>query len=631
MSFLAELKRRNVIRVGAAYLVSAWLLIEIADILFPAFGFPRFALQLLIVALALGLVPILILAWAYELTAAGLVRDRGPGTSSPENTNTARRLDQVTIAMILLALAVVATERFVLPKSATPAVANQELGKLAARPQEPAPVAAVQIPAVPTGNSIAVLPFVNMSSDPEQVYFSDGISEELLNGLVKLPGLKVAGRTSSFAFRDKQDDLRTIGKALNVAHILEGSVRKQGMRVRVTAQLVKADDGFHVWSETYDRDAGDIFALQDEITAAIIEALKVQLGTEAAPTAKVADLEAYNVYLQARQKLALRGQENLAAARSLFEKAIAMDPDYAPAHSGLGRTISLLWLYSLHSDTPVSLQEANAQGKQAAEAALALDPENAEAWSVLGMLHMWLGLDYVEAEKAISRSVQLRPNDAEIVNFAGDLYYTTFDPRREATERRAVELDPMHGVNHHDLSMVLQTEGKFEEALEAARAADALGYYDSAPNMHMFATLPALIGLGRYEEANAVVDRMEASPLVKHAVALSMRVRIASAEGDKATEQRLLAELLPLAEAGQLLPSAMAWNLIHAGRLDEAVGWVKRALPAQDSFIYDPGMYPLPERLPDHAALRALFEHPDLSPLYEMRRRNIAAARGAEK
>ena len=207
------------------------------------------------------------------------------------------------------------------------------------------------------------------------------------------------------------------------------------------------------------------------------------------------------------------------AARTLFVQAIKMDPDYAPAHSGLGRTISLLWLYSLHSDAPLALAEANTTGKAAVQAALALDPENAEAWSVLGMLHLWLDQDYVAAEKAISRSVELRPNDAEIVNFAGDLYYTTFDPRREATERRAVELDPLHGVNHHDLSMVLHTEGKFAQALEAANVAESLGYYESSPSMYMFGTLPALLGLKRYEEAKEVVSRMEASPLIAHEAA----------------------------------------------------------------------------------------------------------------
>jgi len=310
MEFIGELKRRNVIRVAIAYLVFAWLVMQVLDVVGPVFELPRGGVRMVLVLLALGLVGVVGFSWAYELTPEGLKRESEVDRTQSVTHVTAKKLDIAVIVLLVLAFGLFVFDRLS-PEVATqrPSVADQSVAPGAV------PVATPE--ATTAQKSIAVLPFVNMSSDAEQVYFSDGLSEELLNGLVKVPGLKVSGRTSSFAFRDKQDDLRAIGKALGVGHILEGSVRKQGMRVRITAQLIKADDGFHLWSETYDRDVGDIFALQDEITTAIIDVLKVKLGTAETPSTPVADLDAYNLYLQARQKLALRGVDNIKAARAV--------------------------------------------------------------------------------------------------------------------------------------------------------------------------------------------------------------------------------------------------------------------------------------------------------------------------
>ena len=282
MGFVAELKRRNVIRVAVAYLVFAWLVMQVLDVVGPVLDLPRGGSRIVLVLLILGFLGVLVFSWVYELTPDGLRRESEIDRGASITQVTARKLDVAVIALLVLSLGVFALDRYSPRREAS---ATQEPVRKAPAPAASSVASPVAVFPASTAKSIAVLPFVNMSPDPEQVYFSDGISEELLNALVKLPGLKVAGRTSSFAFRDKTDDLRKIGKSLGVGHILEGSVRKQGMRIRITAQLVKADDGFHLWSETYDRDAGDIFALQDEITAAIIEALKVKLGTDAPPAA----------------------------------------------------------------------------------------------------------------------------------------------------------------------------------------------------------------------------------------------------------------------------------------------------------------------------------------------------------
>lgn len=625
MGFIAELKRRNVIRVAIGYLVFAWLVMQVLDVVGPVLELPQGGVRMVLVLLALGLVGVVVFSWAYELTPEGLKRESEVDRTQSVTHVTAKKLDIAVIVLLALAFGLFALDR-ISPEVATqrPSVADQPVTPGADPVATPAATSAQK--------SIAVLPFVNMSSDAEQVYFSDGLSEELLNGLVKVPGLKVSGRTSSFAFRDKQDDLRAIGKALGVGHILEGSVRKQGMRVRITAQLIKADDGFHLWSQTYDRGAGDIFALQDEITAAIIEALKVQLGSNAAPSAPVADLDAYNLYLQARQKLALRGVDNIKAARALFEQAIARDPAYAPAHAGLSRAVTLLWQYGYDrgASIPITREQSAAAGQAAARAALALDPDSAEAWSVLGFIGVLLDPDIIAAEEAIGHSVALRPNDSEILNFAGDFYYWTMDPRAEDTERRAAELDPLRGFNHHDLAQVLVAKGKFEAALKSADAAEALGFYAIAPSGVINTTLPALLALRRFDEARRLADRIETAAAMPPALMVSIRHSIALAAGEHARADTLLQELVARARAREITPEYPAWRLLSAGRNDEAVAWLRRCFDEGHLWILDPQWFPLPESLPEHAAVRATYDRPELRPLFEMRRRNLARQAGAQ-
>jgi len=262
VSLFSELKRRNVFRVIAAYVVMSWLLLQIADVASSAFDVPDWTFRFLILVLSIGLIPVAVFSWVFELTPDGIKKESEVESAQSNTHATGRKLDVATILMVIIGIAFVAVQqqRPSEPRVQTPApaVAATEAGT-------PPPTGE---PAISTINSrsVAVLPFVNMSSDPENEYFADGLSEELLNQLAQIPDLQVAGRTSSFSFKDKNEDLRVIGSTLGVAHVLEGSVRRQGREVRVTAQLIRVSDGFHLWSETYDRTMDDVFMIQDDIS-----------------------------------------------------------------------------------------------------------------------------------------------------------------------------------------------------------------------------------------------------------------------------------------------------------------------------------------------------------------------------
>jgi len=282
VSFFGELKRRNVFRVGIAYAITAWVLLQIVDVITPLLELPEWAPKLIFVILAIGFFPALIFAWAFELTPEGLKREKEVDRSESITDQTGKRLNRMIIGVLGVAVVLLLVDRFVGSGS----------------PVAPEVVA--------TGSkSIAVLPFVNMSSDNEQEYFSDGITEEILNSLAAVKELKVAGRTSSFAFKGQNDDLRKIGDTLGVDHILEGSVRKAGATVRITAQLIQVDDGFHMWSDTYDRELTDVFAIQEEIATEILKQLRATLLDEELQAFEMqrTDPEVYDLYLLAKQRM----------------------------------------------------------------------------------------------------------------------------------------------------------------------------------------------------------------------------------------------------------------------------------------------------------------------------------------
>ena len=336
VSFFSELKRRNVFRVVAAYVVMSWLLLQIADVASSAFDVPDWTFRFLILVLGIGLIPVAVFSWVFELTPDGIKKESEVESGQSQTHATGRKLDVATIVMVIIGIVfvVVQQQKQSEPRVQTPAPAVTSVDAGAPPPPE--------TPAAPVVNSrsVAVLPFVNMSSDPENEYFADGLSEELLNQLAQIPDLQVAGRTSSFSFKDKNEDLRVIGNTLGVAHVLEGSVRRQGNQVRVTAQLIRVSDGFHLWSETYDRTMDDVFVIQDDISGNVANALKIVLDEtawEQMQAAGVRNVEAFVEYQKGHElfDIAHGGEDLIGTLREgliHYDRAIGLVPDFAAAY-----------------------------------------------------------------------------------------------------------------------------------------------------------------------------------------------------------------------------------------------------------------------------------------------------------
>jgi len=410
MSFIAELKRRHVIRVALGYGALAWLLVEVSATTFPMLRLPDWGPTLVLVMLLLGFPVALVFAWVYQVTPAGVRRDTGPAEPGEPLAET---------------------------PSVLPAVAE----------------------VTPSERSIAVLPFVNMSDDPANEYFSDGLSEELLNLLAQIPELHVAARTSSFSFKGEKIDVPTVAMKLNVANVLEGSVRKAGNRVRITTQLIKAANGYHLWSETYDRTLEDIFAVQDDIAGSVVSALKVSLLGEV-PKAREADPEAYTYYLQGIHFVRSGEVDNFEKARLAFELALKLDPDYAAAWTELADALQSSVAFGV-----LKRNEGVERAFAASDRALALDDSLAEAHLVKARLNMVFRYDWSTARAAIDRARQLAPGNARVALIAGNLEKTLGHFDEAVTRlRRAISLDPLNTTAHIWLSLVLIAQRRLDEA-----------------------------------------------------------------------------------------------------------------------------------------------------------------------
>ncbi|NHA15082.1 hypothetical protein [Thioalkalivibrio sp. XN279] len=465
---LADLKRRNVWRAGLAWLALSWFLIALADLLLPALGLPDAAVRWLIIVLGLLLVPVMSFAWLIELTPEGIRIDRGPEFDNPENARTARRMDQVTIVLLLLAIGLSAIRQFVLPHR----VDAPDVG--AAQVEQSAPEPAPRW--TPAGEidprSIAVLPFANLSPDPENAYLADGMAEEILNVLARVEGLRVASRTSSFSLRDRQLAVRDIGQELGVAHLLDGSVRRQGDELRITAQLVEAATDRQVWSGSFDRRLTDIFTLQEEIAQAITDVLADTLGVrEVQVRQPTTDLKAYELYLRGRQMFAQRGA-NLPPARELLEQAVARDPRFAEAWAALGGV--MLVMPSYFSDMPSD--QAAEQARSATSRALALVPDLPEALAVSARLAAERG-ERLAAVQLAERALARDPNNANSWMWHGLnlLEAGHVKAAREAFER-ANGLDPLSGIHFGWIGATQVIEGEHEAAETSLLRAHELGW-----------------------------------------------------------------------------------------------------------------------------------------------------------
>ena len=458
MSFLGELKRRNVVRVAMLYVVSSWVILQIIGTLGSMLELPGWVGKLAVLGLGLGLPIALGISWAYELTPDGLKRDSSVPPSESQRHDNARRLNVVTLIVAVIAIMTVALDRF-LPDGTThrPAAAVQAgAAEGAAKSSAPAATGAAVLPT--TG--IAVLPFANMSSDAEQDFFSDGVTEEILNLLANVDGLRVTSRTSSFSFKGQTVDLPTIARKLGVSHVVEGSVRRAGDRVRVTAQLIDVASDTHLWSETYERKLDDVFAIQADIAGHIARALKITLGADdLASIGKppTVDMESWQQFLQARYKLRNRKTAaDLDDVLNLVDTAIARDPNFARAHSL--RALALLlrpsWeqgqaaFEAQRSNRPAGQETGEreatwSEALDSANRALELDPGLGEPYAVLA-LHAQAHNLYADAYRNFREAVARAPSDPEIHNwYGGFLLDTGYLQAGWAERQRAGELDPL--------------------------------------------------------------------------------------------------------------------------------------------------------------------------------------------
>lgn len=536
-SLLDELKRRNVVRVGAAYLIVAWVLAQIADLGLENFGAPEWVIKTILFLLVLGFPLALFFAWAFELTPEGLKREKDVDRSKSVTPLAGRKLDFFIIGALLVALGYFVWER-------------QSLVDEVESAMTPVATEAEDTSAPPRNErSIAVLPFVNMSSDPEQEWFADGLTEELLNALARAPDLLVAARTSSFKFKGTTEDIPTIAKALGVAHILEGSVRRGRDRLRVTAQLVRASDGFHLWSQNYDRKPDDVIAIQEELAVEIVRALDTAMDPEALASmvsAGTASVPAYEAYLEGLawgvRTLETGDEQLLLKQRTALERAREIDPKFAAAHWALAQFWQAqMQVTSMGSElTSDTAEQRKAKYKVAIDKAITTEKDPVMRTRYRAH-EAAADLRLTEALNLITEYLSERPNDYQALDdqltllmflrrwddahpvahrlaaVAGEdsvsmqsavqnLVFMNDGAGAARVARRALELHPDNAMVRYQVHRALLWDGAIEEAREVLRPimASQLGWFNKN-----LAALRQACADGDIAEALSIHERFE--------------------------------------------------------------------------------------------------------------------------
>ena len=448
MAFFSELKRRRVGKVAIGYGAVAWMVTEASSVVMPALRLPEWTVTFVVVFLMVGFPVAMIMAWVFDVGPQGIKR------TAPLRDETASMQVRLRVAYAAVVLLLMAGLGYLLYE--------RGLGRAMAGERH---------------GSIAVLPFTNLSGDASKDYFSDGMSEELLNLLARVPGLQVASRTSAFAYKGRNVDIRQVGKDLGVETVLEGSVRQAGDQVRITAQLIDTETGFHLWSDTYDRQLADIFQVQDEIAGAIVGKLRIQLAPEdqqlaqrtRAPTQNV---EAYELYLQGRAVWKKRGEENLKRAIELYQSALARDPAFARAHAALASAYVVMAGYTKEQGDE---KKFNPMAETSARQALVLEPNIGEAHAVLAQINADRG-DFLDAESGFFFAISLEPNEPTPHHWYSILLSRVGRLQAGLTQaRRAYELDPSSPILAANLGNVLLQVGQDDEALRFVSLASELG------------------------------------------------------------------------------------------------------------------------------------------------------------
>ena len=543
MSVFSELKRRNVFRVGIAYLVTAWLLLQVADLVLDNVPAPEWVMQILLLAVAVGFPIALLFAWAFEVTPEGVKLESEVDRNQSVTRATGRKLDFAIIGVLSVAVVFFALDKFVWTDSATPAETAQ--------------------------SSIAVLPFINMSSDQEQEYFSDGLSEELLNLLAKIPELKVTSRSTSFFYKGKDFKIADVGRELGVEHILEGSVRRSGDRIRVTAQLIDVAEDAHIWSETWDRTMDDVFAIQDEIAQAVVDGLKIRLLGDLPATDRTAP-EAYALYLQAMQLLNHRNADSALQAEALLQQALEIDRDYIPAWLELAR--AYLQGGGVGAWHPV---QSFPKARNAAVEVLRLDADNVAALVMLASIALRYDYDVESATAYVERAMSVNPDDESARQIESSIAFRSGDSDSAIRfSENAVDRDPANTNRRYGLGLAYMGARRFDAAKESFRKAIELSPTGAGSHFYLGAILMLE---GDFNGALEQIERENREGYRATGLALLYQAMGDSEQADKALEA-----LIALGNRWTYQIAA-----VHAFRdeADEAFLWLDRAMDRRDTSL----------------------------------------------
>ena len=549
-NLFTELKRRNVYKVAAAYAVVGWLLIQIATQVFPFLEIPNWTIRLVILVTALGFPVALIIAWAFELTPEGIKRT--------EDADAARQRSRggLWIAVVVV--------------GATLSLGLFFLGRYTAGRSTPRQSEAAT---VSPEKSIAVLPLVNTSGDASNEYFSDGLSEELIAVLAKIPELKVIGRSSSFFFKGKSSDSVAIGQKLGVASLIEGSVRKQGDRVRIVAELISAADGRSIWTETYDRELKDVFAVQAEIAKSVAEQMKVKLLGETVRSDAARSSQnpaALNALLQSDFYFQQQTAESIRKAISFAQEAVRLDPKYAVAYAKLGQA----WRQYAVSFAIDDASKAYDEARQATDKAVSLAPDLPEVRMTVGLLAMNPGLDFVAGEKEFRRVLQTSPNNAAAKNaLTLSLQAQGRLTEAEKTCREALSLDPLLTSLWYNFGRIAVGKGRYQDAEEAFRK--GLELQPGASRFHMFLALLDILQ-SHPERAMANAERETEGFWRDYAIAM-----VRQAAGDRSTADAALNDFVAKDSTGGAFQIAVLYAIRKEP--EEMFKWLETAYATQDS------------------------------------------------
>ena len=566
-NFLEQLKHRNVGRVAILYIVVCYLILEPFSVFIHVLGLPEWIGRTVVVLMVIGFPAALIFAWVYEITPAGLKPTVEVEPSRSIRKQTGQRLNRAITVTLCVALAYFVVDKFWLSKHAA---SERPVAALA-------PAAAPAAPAI-SEKSIAVLPFTDMSEKHDQEYFGDGMAEEILDLLVKIPGLTVIGRTSSFQFKGKNEDLRTIGTKLNAAYVLEGSVRKSGEQVRITAQLINTRTGAHEWSETYNRHIGDVLKLQDAIVAAVVRELQLTVALRYMNSrSTVKNGEVYDLILRGRHAFDRFDQEGFDEAVTLFQQALDHDPTSGDAAAELANTYESQGEWGF-----LAPAVASEQARRAAATALKLDPKNVLAHTVIGDIHLVYDWDWAAAAQEYQQVATLAPGSADAQNNEAWLSVALgrWDDALQQI-KAALSQGPLDPDSLDNLTWVQMRRGHLPEAEAAIRRA-----LDIRPTYAIGHFTLGLVLLERGDRDAALIEMQQETTDDWREAGLAMAY---SALGRKVDSDASLARLLTEHADGSAFEIANVYAF--RGQSDEAMHWLERAYVQKDAFLYQVKSY----------------------------------------